>query len=171
MARPVAVTVQASQPFSSRLTLAGTQGRASRPPTGDHEDHLAYPGLERRRLGRGHRRWARLGRGPGRALCWPTPRRAPNWPPRPPVPPSTSPSSSAGRISCRALAPAARALDWSGRYGPGRTRSAIGRDVVARALQRWRPGHDAVKQCRLTLPSGHANLVARLLNVFSFITP
>ncbi len=47
----------------------------------------------------------------------------------------------------------------------------IGRDVVARAVQRWRPGHDAVKQCRLTLPSGHANLVARLLNVFSFITP
>ena len=47
----------------------------------------------------------------------------------------------------------------------------MGRDVVARAVQRWRPGHDAVKQCRLTLPSGRANLVARLLNVFSFITP
>ena len=79
--------------------------------------------------------------GPERPVQWPRlnalslvplgarrPRPARVWtrgpaPGPPPVPPRRALSSSVGRISSRALAPAARALDWSGRYGPGRTRS------------------------------------------------
>jgi hypothetical protein len=91
--------------------------------------------------------------------------------PGPPVPPTTSPFvlRQAHFLTCLS----ARSED-PGLVGPVWPRPnafPIGRDVAARAVQRWRLGHDAVKQCRLTLPSGHANLVARLLNIFSFITP
>jgi hypothetical protein len=87
--------------------------------------------------------------------------------PGPPVPPSTSPFvlGRAHFLTCLS----ARS-EGPGLVGPVWLRPnafPIGRDVVARAVQRWRPGHDAVKQCRLTLPSGHANLVARLLNVLA----
>jgi hypothetical protein len=91
--------------------------------------------------------------------------------PRPPVPPSTSPFVLGRAHFLTCLSARSKGAGVVGPLWPRPNAFPIGQDVVARAVQRWRPGHDAVKQCRLTLPSGHANLVARLLNVFSFITP
>ena len=91
--------------------------------------------------------------------------------PGPPVPPSTSPFVLGRAHFLTCLSARSEGPGLVGPVWPRPNTFPIGRDVVARAVQRWRPGHDAVKQRRLTLPSGHANLVARLLNVLSFITP